>query len=181
MGALFFKKGKERLENVPVTFWECKATDINGKDMPMQIYKGSKAILIVNVASAWGLTNKQYKGLVALYEQFREKGLEILAFPCNQFMKQEDKCELDIKTYVTKKFGVKFPLFSKVEVNGADCHPLYKYLRRNSVLYDKKKSTMQDIPWNFAKFVIDQEGNVVKLYAPDVRPEELVRDIQQLL
>lgn len=180
MGNLFYRKKKETLQDIPKSFWEITAKNIDGVEVNLSDYQSKKAILVVNVASACGLTNKQYKGMVSLHEQYADKGFEILAFPCNQFMGQEDKCDLDIKQFVTKKFGVKFPLFSKVEVNGTKCHPVFKYLRHNSAL-GKKLGVAQEIPWNFAKFLLNSEGKVVQLFAPDIRPEVMAKDIEALL
>jgi len=147
----------------------------------MSSYQGKKkAIIVVNVASSWGLTTKQYKGLNKLYEGYKDQGLEILGFPCNQFMGQENKCEADIKEFA-KAMKVKFPMFSKVSVNGAGAHPIYKYLRANCELYDASKKTIQEIPWNFAKFLLDRDGKVIKLYNPDIPAESLETDIKPLL
>ena len=180
MGIFFYRRKKERMENIPTTFWEIKAKDIDGEEVKMDRFKGKKALIVVNVASACGLTNKQYRGLVTLHEKYTSKGFEILAFPCNQFFGQEDKCDKDIKQFVTTKFGVKFPLFAKIEVNGTRCHPVYKYLRCNSIL-NNKKSGAQEIPWNFAKFLLNEDGKVVQLYAPDIRPETIGSEIEKLL
>ena len=108
-------------------------------------------------------------------------GLEILGFPCNQFMGQESACDMDIKEVVTKRYGVTFPIFSKILVNGADCHELYKFLRTNSSLYDKATDTAKEIPWNFGKFLLDSEGKVVKFYSPDIKPSVLGPDVEKLL
>eukprot|EP00331_Platyophrya_macrostoma_P026559 CAMPEP_0176439992 /NCGR_PEP_ID=MMETSP0127-20121128/20294_1 /TAXON_ID=938130 /ORGANISM="Platyophrya macrostoma, Strain WH" /LENGTH=96 /DNA_ID=CAMNT_0017824409 /DNA_START=217 /DNA_END=507 /DNA_ORIENTATION=+ len=96
-------------------------------------------------------------------------------------MGQESSCELDIKKFVTEKFKARFRLFSKIQVNGQDCHPLYKYLRAGSSLYDPTTKTFQEIPWNFAKFLVDSEGKVVKMYPPDVNPETIEAEIEKLL
>ena len=108
-------------------------------------------------------------------------GLEILAFPCNQFMGQESACGVDIKALVTKNYGVTFPLFSKILVNGPDCHELYKFLRTNSSLYDKQTDTAKEIPWNFGKFLLDRNGNVVNFYSPDIKPNVMGPEIEKLL
>lgn len=152
-----------------------QVTDINGDVQPMSKYKG-KVVLIVNVASKCGFT-KQYDGLEALYEKYKDQGLVILGFPCNQFMGQEPGTDEEIATFCSVKFGVKFPLFSKIEVNGNDAHPLYKYLKQQ-LPGDGKDS---DIEWNFAKFLIDKNGNPVMRYKPKVKPEALVTDIEKLL
>lgn len=181
MGALIFKKKKEKLEQIPTSLWDITVFDIDGHEMKLSEFKNHKALIIVNVASKCELTRSQYKGLVTLHEKYRDQGLEILAFPCNQFWGQENKCELDIKAFVTKKFNAKFKLFSKIEVNGPHCHPLYKYLRAESKLYDNAKKTYQEIPWNFTKFLVNNEGKVVNMYNPQVQPEKIGNDIEVLL
>jgi len=127
------------------------------------------------------LTAAQYRGLAELYSNYREKGLEILAFPCNQFASQENKCELDIKLFVQTKFDVKFPMFSKIDVNGPNTHPLYRYLRAKSALFDKKHKLCKEIPWNFTKFLVEPNGNVTGLYAPDMKPAVVESDIEVLM
>ena len=181
MGSIFFKSKKEKLDEIPKTLWELEVTDIDGNNMKLEEFKKYKALLITNVASSCGFTNKQYRGLVKLHEKYRDRGFEILAFPCNQFMGQEKGCEMDIKKFVTNKYNAQFRLFSKIDVNGPSCHPLYKYLRAGSDLYDPVNKTFQQIPWNFAKFLIDSEGKVVKMYAPDVNPESIEKDLEPLL
>ena len=180
MGAAFFKTGKEKLSDIPISIWTISVKDIDGNVVELSKYQENKALIIVNVASSCGLTLKQYKGLNSLYEQYQSKGLEILAFPCNQFMGQENKCEVDIKEFL-KAMKVKFPAFSKIDVNGKNAHPLFKFLRAKSRLYDSKKGTYQEIPWNFAKFLVNKEGVVVELFAPDVAPEDLIKKIEPLL
>lgn len=152
-----------------------QATDINGEVQPLSKYKG-KVLLIVNVASKCGFT-KQYEGLEALYEKYKDQGLVILGFPCNQFMGQEPGTEAEIATFCSVKYGVTFPLFSKIEVNGDDAHPLYKYLKQQL----PGSGRDSDIEWNFAKFLIDKKGNPVIRYAPKVKPEALVEAIEKLL
>ena len=125
MGAACFKKKKEKLDGIPKMLWEIAVKDIDGNTLKLEEFKKYKALLITNVASGCSLTNKQYRGLVKLHEKYRDRGLEILGFPCNQFNGQESGCDLDIKKFATEKFNVQFRLFSKIEVNGPDCHPLY--------------------------------------------------------
>ena len=181
MGIIFFKKKREKLDAIPDNLWDIEVVDIDGKKMKLEVFRGYKALIIVNVASSCGLTRTQYKGLVKLHEKYRDQGLEILAFPCNQFMWQEHRCELEIKTFVTKKFGASFKLFAKIQVNGPNCHPLFKYLRAGSILYDPKKKTFQEIPWNFAKFLVNSEGKVLKMYEPPVKPEVIEKELESLL
>jgi glutathione peroxidase len=155
--------------------YDFRAKDINGKEQSLKAYKG-KVVLIVNVASKCGLT-KQYDGLEALYKKYKDKGLVILGFPCNQFMGQEPGTEEEIAEFCSVNYGVTFPLFSKIEVNGVNAHPLYKYLKTQ--LHGKAKDAA--IEWNFAKFLIDKKGNPVLRYHPKVKPEELTADIEKLL
>lgn len=181
MGNLFYRRNKELLSDVPTNLWDLKAVNIDGEEVHLSTYKDKKALLFVNVASTCGLTYKQFKGMVTIHEKYADKGFEILAFPCNQFLEQEAKCEMDIKTFVTRKFGAKFPLFAKIDVNGSKCHPIFKYLRHNSVLKDPKKGLAREIPFNFAKFLVDSEGKVTHFYAPDIRPEIMGKDIEEML
>ena len=138
-------------------------------------YKG-KALLIVNTASKCGFT-PQYKGLEALYEKLHGKGLEILGFPCNQFGAQEPGSEKEIETFCEVNYGVTFPLFAKVDVNGDDAAPLYQYLKK------AKPGLLgsEAIKWNFTKFLVDRKGNVVERYAPNAEPASLAGDIEKLL
>ena len=107
------------------------------------------------MASKWGLTDKNYKQLVQIYNQYSDQGLQILAFPCNQFGNQEPGSPQDIEDFARGKYGVQFPIFEKIDVNGKKTHPIYAYLRNNSQLYDAKKKTAKEIPWNFAKFLVN--------------------------
>ena len=116
-----------------------------------------------------------------MYVELESEGLQILAFPCNQFMSQEPGTNEEIKSFAQDKFGVKFPLFSKIDVNGDDTHEVYKYLRRNSELYNEETSTMQQIPWNFAKFLLDSEGKVQGYYDTKKTVEETVPHVKKLL
>ncbi|MBL4909967.1 MAG: glutathione peroxidase [Alteromonadaceae bacterium] len=146
-----------------------------GEEVSLEQYQG-KTLLIVNTASACGFT-PQYQGLQALYEKYQQQGLEILAFPCNQFGKQEKGSNEEIKSFCDLRFNIKFPLFDKVEVNGDNAHPLYNYLKAQApgILGSK------GIKWNFTKFLINNEGKVIKRFAPTVKPEALTADIEKLL
>ena len=148
---------------------------IDGKATTLAPYKG-KVLLIVNVASACGLT-PQYKGLQSLYQEFKAKGLEILGFPCNQFGAQEPGTEAEIQTFCSTRFDVSFPMFAKIEVNGAGAHPLYQFLKTQKSGQDGKV----DIEWNFAKFLLDQQGRVVERFHPKTEPETLRTKIVALL
>lgn len=150
-------------------------TDIDKKPVKLSDFKG-KVLLIVNVASKCGFT-PQYEGLEKLYKKFKDKGFEILAFPCNQFGNQEPGTNEEIKTFCSTKYNVTFRLFDKIEVNGPNTHPLYKFLK------DAKPGLMgsKDIKWNFTKFLIDRNGNVIERYAPQTTPESIEKDIEKLL
>ena len=141
----------------------------------MSIYKG-KVLLIVNVASECGFT-PQYEGLQKLYETYKDQGFEILAFPCNQFGGQEPGSAQQIQNFCKTNFGVTFPLFAKIDVNGEDAHPLYVYLKKKAPGLLGTKS----IKWNFTKFLIDREGNVIKRFGSSTKPEKLTQDIKALL
>ena len=153
------------------------ATTIDGTAKPLKEYAG-KTLLLVNVASQCGLT-PQYAGLQALYERYHGRGLEVLGFPCNQFGGQEPGSETQIKTFCETRFGVTFPLFAKLEVNGAGRHPLYAFLTAESTQPDGPG----DIQWNFAKFLIDKSGRVVGRFSPTVAPAapELTQAIEAAL
>ena len=156
------------------TIYDFSATSIDGKETDLSEYKG-KAVLVVNVASKCGFT-PQYEGLEKLYETYGDKGLVILGFPCDQFGHQEPGTEAEIQEFCSLTYDVKFPMFAKVEVNGDDAHPLYKWLR-------KAKSGLAGsrIKWNFTKFLIDTEGNPVDRYASTTKPEKLSGDIEKVL
>ena len=149
--------------------------NIRGKDVKLDTYKG-KALLIVNTASECGFT-PQYKGLEKLYEKLHDKGLEILGFPCNQFGAQEPGTEKEIATFCEANYGVTFPMFAKIDVNGKNAAPLYEYLKtsRPGLLGSEA------IKWNFTKFLVDRKGKVVERYAPKVEPEAIADDIEKLL
>ncbi|WP_275627132.1 glutathione peroxidase [Pseudomonas sp. 273] len=150
-------------------------TTIKGEQKTLADF-GGKALLVVNTASKCGFT-PQYKGLEALWEQYRDKGLMVLGFPCNQFGKQEPGDEGEISQFCELNFGVSFPLFRKIDVNGADAHPLYVQLKKRApgVLGS------QGIKWNFTKFLVSGDGSRVKRFAPLTKPEELAAEIEALL
>jgi len=155
-------------------FYTLSAKSLQGKEVRMQAYAG-KPMLIVNTASKCGFT-PQYKGLEELYRKYKEQGLVILGFPCNQFGHQEPGDERSIAEGCLINYGVTFPMFSKIEVNGGNAHPIYQYLC--SLDNDNLGGAIQ---WNFTKFLIDQEGNVVKRYEPSFEPEAIGPDIEKLL
>ena len=157
------------------SFYDFKANDINGKEVSMSSFEG-KVVLIVNVASGCGFT-PQYEGLQKLYDEHKEEGLEILAFPCNQFGKQEKGDGEEIKNFCEKNYSITFPIFEKVEVNGNDAHPIFKFIK------EQKKGFMgtESIKWNFSKFLLSKNGEVIKRYGSLDIPENLEEDIKQLL
>ncbi len=157
-----------------MSIYDFTVKGMKGEDVSLSEFKG-KVLLVVNTATGCGFT-PQYDGLEALYEKYRDKGFEILDFPCNQFGNQAPGSEEEIKSFCTMKFGVSFPQFAKIEVNGENEEPLYKWLKsqKGGVLGSK-------IKWNFTKFLIDSNGNVVDRYAPTVTPEKIDGDIAKLL
>ena len=157
------------------SFYDFKANDINGKEVSMSSFEG-KVVLIVNVASGCGFT-PQYEGLQKLYDLHKEEGLEILAFPCNQFGEQEKGNGEEIKNFCEKNYSITFPIFEKVEVNGNDAHPIFKFIK------EQKKGFMgtESIKWNFSKFLLSKSGEVIKRYGSLDIPENLEEDIKQLL
>jgi glutathione peroxidase len=148
--------------------------DINGQDVSLSQYKG-KFLLIVNVASKCGFT-PQYKGLEELYEELKDN-VVVLGFPCNQFGAQEPGDAEEIKTFCSLTYDVKFPLFAKVDVNGDNAAPLYKFLK------EEKPGILgtEGIKWNFTKFLVNREGRVVKRYAPTDRPEDIKKDLSKMV
>ena len=149
--------------------------DIGGDPVPLDHYQG-KVLLVVNTASECGFT-PQYKGLEALYRKYRDRGFEVLGFPCNQFGGQEPGSEAQIAAFCTSKYDVTFPLFAKVDVNGDNASPLYRYLKH------AKPGLLgtEVIKWNFTKFLVDREGKVVARYAPNDTPESIDADVAKAL
>ncbi|CAG5114607.1 unnamed protein product [Candidula unifasciata] len=146
------------------TIYEFNALDIDGNDVSLEKYRG-KVCIIVNVACKCGFTNKNYTQLQDFYTKYADKGLAILAFPSNQFAGQEPGSNEEIKKFVNDTFGAKFDLFSKIEVNGKNAHPLFKFLKK------EQKGTFGDfIKWNFTKFLINREGKPVSRYSPSTDP-----------
>lgn len=148
--------------------------DNKGKDVKLEEYK-NKVLLIVNTATGCGFT-PQYDGLEKLYERYKEEGLEILDFPCNQFGNQAPGTAEEIEDFCTVKYGIKFKQFAKIDVNGENEEPFYAYLKSQ-----KKGVFGKKIKWNFTKFLIDREGNVIARFAPTVEPEKLESAIKELL
>ncbi|MGH7738776.1 MAG: glutathione peroxidase [bacterium] len=157
------------------TVYGFKADSIQGRLMTLSQYKG-KVILIVNVASKCGFT-PQYKGLEALYQKYKSKGFVILGFPCNQFFHQEPGSAAEIQNFCRARYGVTFPLFAKIEVNGPNANPLYQFLKKAEPDPDGKL----DIGWNFTKFLIDRKGRPIARFVSKVTPKEIDADIAQAL
>jgi glutathione peroxidase len=155
--------------------YEYEATSLDGKPVRLADYTG-KVLLVVNTASECGFT-PQFEGLEKLYEQYRDRGLVVLGFPCNQFGEQEPGSAAEIGAFCQKNYGVSFPMFEKIDVNGDAAHPLYRWLKENArgVLGSER------IKWNFTKFLVDRSGQVKARYAPVTKPEQLAKDIEALL
>jgi glutathione peroxidase len=151
------------------------AASIAGEQIPLSKYRGN-VLLIVNVASQCGFT-PQYAGLEKLHVEFRDQGFSVLGFPCNQFGNQEPAAEPEIETFCRTRYGVTFPLFAKIEVNGPKAHPLYTFLKsaQPGVLGTRR------IKWNFTKFLVDRQGRPIKRYAPQHKPESITDDIRNAL
>ena len=178
-----FKSGKDKFQQIQkINLFELEALDIDLKKRSLkEFHSKKKAFIFVNVASSWGLTASNYTQLERLYEKYSSQGLEIFGFPCNQFMSQESGSEAEIKKGVVALFGVKFPMFAKIEVNGPNTHPIYLYLKSNSKELNVGNNTLQNIPWNFAKFLVDSNGVVHKYYDPKFEPKDMENDIKNLL
>lgn len=154
---------------------EIPVTTPEGTEVDLSPYAG-KVLLIVNVASKCGFT-PQYEGLEALHRRFGERGFEVLGFPCNQFGGQEPGSAEEIASFCSLTYDVTFPVFGKIDVNGPDAAPLYRYLKKAAPgLFGT-----EGIKWNFTKFLIDREGQVVERYAPQTKPEDIAEDIEKLL
>jgi glutathione peroxidase len=159
---------------VKKSVYEYSVKDINGKEISLSDYKG-KVLLIVNVASKCGFT-PQYKGLEQIFEEYKGE-VQVLGFPCNQFGKQEPGDAAEIQNFCSLTYDVKFPLFEKIDVNGAQTAPLYEFLK------EAKPGLLgtEAIKWNFTKFLVDRNGTVVKRYAPNDKPEDIKKDLAQHL
>lgn len=157
------------------TIYDIKLETIDGQETTLEPHKG-KVMLIVNVASKCGYTS-QYDGLEALYRKYKDQGVVVLGFPCNQFGSQEPGSEEEIQNFCRVNFGVTFPMFSKINVNGEETHPLYRYLKSEQpgIL------GTEAIKWNFTKFLVDKEGKVVERFGSSTKPSELESSIEALL
>lgn len=155
-------------------FYEFSANTLQGKEVSMDTYK-DKVVIVVNTASKCGLT-PQYEGLESLYREYKDRGLVILGFPCNQFAGQEPGGEKEIQEGCLINYGVSFPMFSKIDVNGSNAHPIYKYLKK-----ELKGFPGSEIKWNFGKFMLDKNGKPFKRYSPTTAPDKMREDIEKLL
>ena len=189
-------KAKEKQKEIS-SIYEAKMTSLDGEMINFSDYKG-KVILIVNTASKCGFT-KQYEALEELNRKYAEQGLVILGFPCNQFLGQEPGKDQEIKEFCTKNYGVDFQMFSKIDVNGDDAAPLYKFLKMKApfegfkneevgkqltgilMKYHPEFAKGDEIKWNFTKFLIDSNGNPSKRFSPLTKPEKLTKEIEKLL
>jgi glutathione peroxidase len=168
-------KEMKRKGDIKMSIYDFPVETIKGDQTSLEPYKGN-VILIVNTASKCGFT-PQYQGLQSIYEANKDKGFTILGFPCNQFGAQEPGTSDEIQEFCELNYGVNFPMFTKVNVNGDDAHPLFKHLKAEAPGILGSKA----IKWNFTKFLVDREGHVVKRYAPTDKPETIEKDIQDLL
>jgi len=159
---------------IKMSIYDFKVKNINGEDVNLSEYKG-KTLLIVNTATGCGFT-PQYDGLQDLYEKYQDKGLEILDFPCNQFGNQAPGSEEEIVDFCQSRYGVTFPQFAKIEVNGANEEPLYSFLKKQ-----KGGFLGSNIKWNFTKFLVDKNGNVIERFAPTTEPQKIEGIIKELL
>jgi glutathione peroxidase len=159
----------------PHAAWDFEAASITGAPVPLSTYQG-KVALIVNTASECGMT-PQYKGLQALHERFADQGLVVLGFPCNQFGSQEPGSNEQIAQFCEINYGVSFPMFARVDVNGDSAHPLFKWLKSEQ----PGLLGIEAIKWNFSKFLIGRDGRVIERYAPTTSPESLIADIEKAL
>ncbi len=155
-----------------MSIYDFEVNKINGETISLEEYRG-KVMIIVNTASKCGFS-PQYDDLQSLYVQYKEDGVVVLGFPCNQFLNQEPGDDLEIDSYCKLNHGVTFPMFAKVNVNGKEAHPLFSYLTENAPGVMGSKS----IKWNFTKFLIDRDGNIVSRYAPKTKPLEMEEDIK---
>ena len=161
-----------------VSVFDFEAESLDGDAKPLAEFAG-KVLLIVNTASECGFT-PQYAGLEQLYRTYKDRGFEVLGFPCNQFGAQEPGNAAEIGAFCEKNYGVSFPMFAKIDVNGSNAHPLYQYLKK------EKPGLLGPlgggaIKWNFTKFLVDRDGKVVERYASTTKPESLAKDIEKLL
>ena len=155
--------------------YDFDATALDGNEVDLGDYRG-KVVLVVNVASKCGFT-PQYEGLESLYRQYKDKGFEILGFPCNQFGAQEPGDAAEIANFCSTAYDVTFPMFAKVDVNGDNAHPLYKWMKGQK----KGIAGTRNVKWNFTKFLVDRDGNVVERFGPQDKPEAIAKHVAALI
>jgi glutathione peroxidase len=172
MGAL---KNNDKGILMTAAIYEFEVKTINGETVELGSYE-NQVMLIVNTASKCGFT-PQYEGLEELYAEYKEQGLAVLGFPCNQFGRQEPGSESEIAEFCQLNYGVSFPMFGKIDVNGNDADPLFKYLKKSQ----KGLLGSEKIKWNFTKFLVNREGEVISRFAPTVKPKDLAKDIESML
>jgi glutathione peroxidase len=157
-----------------MNFYDFKAVDMTGKEVSMNAYK-NKVIIVVNTASKCGLT-PQFDSLEKLYQTYKDQGFVVLGFPCNQFANQDPGSKEEILSFCQLNYGVSFPMFDKINVNGESTHPIFEFLKQNTTSFGGKA-----IKWNFTKFLIDRNGKPIKRYAPQIDPLRMENDIVRLL
>lgn len=157
-----------------MSIYDFSVKTMQGDEKPLTDYKG-KTLLIVNTASKCGFT-PQFEGLQNVYDQFKDQDFEILGFPCNQFNHQDPGSDEEISQFCERNYGVSFPMFSKVDVKGENAHPLFSYLTT-----EEKGMLTKDIKWNFTKFLVNKNGEVIDRFAPQTKPENIVNDIKKAL
>ncbi|WP_420195579.1 glutathione peroxidase [Marinobacter sp. GH_1] len=157
------------------SIYDFSVRDIKGNEASMADYKG-KVLLIVNTASKCGFT-PQFEGLQALHEELGDRGFEVLGFPCNQFMNQDPANEDAISQFCSLNYGVSFPMFAKIDVNGDGAHPLFQFLKSEA----KGLMGSEKVKWNFTKFLVNRDGQVIRRYAPTAKPADIRADIEKLL
>lgn len=184
MGQAIYKTSTDHFETIDLPdkpLRDISVLDITGKPRTIsEFLDKNKAILFVNVASECGYTDEQYKGLVKAYGKYHKRGLEILAFPCNQFNNQERFPESEIRCFVRNR-NVKFPVFSKIKVNGSDTHDIYKSLKIGCNEMNKGNGNLASIQWNFSKFLVKSDGEVVKYFSPNSDFGKVEQEILKLI
>src|SRR5690606_15566575 len=169
------RTSRHRLNNIMASIYDLEAISLHGEPVSFDRYRG-QVLLIVNTASACGFT-PQYRGLEQLYQRYREHGLVVLGFPCNQFRQQEPGSAETIAEFCSTQYGVSFPMFDKIDVNGPNAHPLYQLLKQSAPgLFGSRA-----IKWNFTKFLVDRNGNVCARFAPVITPKLIAAPIERLL
>jgi glutathione peroxidase len=183
MGCISFKNGIDIFSNLETKeFKDIILIDIDGNLRKVEDYiKNKKLLIIVNTASFCGYTAPNYTQLAQMHEKYKDKGLEILGFPCNQFYSQENRDETDIKKFTKENYNINFPLFSKIDVNGEHTHELYKYLKKDDLYFNLGENQLKNIPWNFTKFLVKGNGKVLKFFSPDFEPNNMENEIIKYL